>query len=283
VARRAAIVGIDGSGKSALVHRLRERIGHPPSRLVALNCPRYHDTPDAPLAELSAQLKALSDVADELGSFELKLGALYLRMTLYGPVERFLTETFAPEHLVSDRHPLVDMLAYVPLYGSKVASRLDGGALEPVLRERLGAAGPGALDAALAWHDRENRRLGRDMGFWAIAQDVVESFRQEPPEIVADFGRRFGTALPDVVVLLDVEPQEAARRLAGREAGRQELHESEQALTVVRGTYERVLQQLPELSPGIELQRVSSTGRGVDETLEELLAVAGLPAPEPVG
>jgi thymidylate kinase len=274
VPRRIAVVGIDGSGKSVLVQRLRRRYALAPGRLIAFNCPSYHDTPDAPLAELSRQLKALSDLADELRSFELKLAALYLRMTLYGPVERFFTATFAPEHVITDRHPLIDTLVYVPLYKRKVAAVLDGAALEPVLRERLA---PGAYDAARAWHDIENRRLGRDADFWAVAVDIVDTFARPPEAMLAEFSERYDTTLPDVVVLLDVDPEEAARRSAGRDGGAGELHEDEQALAVLRDTYEAVLGELAQLRPGIEVHRIANTGRGVDATLDELLAELGLP------
>jgi thymidylate kinase len=276
VPRRVAIVGIDGSGKSVLVERLRTRFEHSPGRLAAFNCPSYHDTPDAPLAELSARLKALSDVADELRSFELKLAALYLRMTLYGHVERFYTTTFAPDHLVSDRHPLVDTLVYVPLYQRKVAEVLDGAALEPVLRERL-AGCPGAYDAARGWHELENRRLRRATDFWAIAVDVVRAFAQPTETVLAEFGARYGTTLPDVVVLLDVDAAEAARRSAGRDASGGELHEDERALGMLRDTYEVVLGELAELRPEIEVHRIANGGRDLDATLAELMAELGLP------
>jgi predicted nucleic acid-binding protein len=272
-------VGIDGSGKSALVQRLQTRFASAPNRLVAFTCPSFHNTPDAPLAGLSVQLKVLSNVADELRSFELKLATLYLRMTLYGPVERFFRQTFAPDHLVSDRHPLVETLVYLPLYRRSVSGPADGAALEPVVRERLAAAGaPGAYDAARRWHDLENRRLRRDTDFWALAADVVDAFAQPPDAILAAFGRRYGTTLPDVVVLLDVDAEEAARRVAGRGSGGRELHEDEQALTVLRDNYEVMLCQLGELRPGIELLRIANGGRGIDETLAELLDELALPA-----
>jgi thymidylate kinase len=277
VPRRVAIVGIDGSGKSVLVERLRRRFAPSPGRLVALHCPSFHDSPDAPLAQLSAQLKALSDVADRLRSFELKLAALYLRMTLFGPVERFFLQTFAPEYLVSERHPLVDTLVYVPLYERYVVAALDGAALEPVLRERLAGA-PGAYDAARAWHDLENARLGRDTDFWALGVDIVKAFARPPAEVLAEFAERYRTTLPDVVVLLDVAVEQAARRSAGRDAGNGELHEDEHKLATLRDTYDVVLRQLPQLRPEIEVRRISNTDRSIDETLDALLVELGLPA-----
>jgi hypothetical protein len=276
VPRRVTIVGIDGSGKSALLQRVRERAASLPQRLVAFNCPRFHDTPNAPLAQLSSQLKAFSDVADELGSFELKLAALYLRMTLYGPVERFLLDTLAPTLLVSERHPLVDTLVYLPLYRRRVAAPLVASSVERLLRERLDARSSGAYRAVRAWHELENVRLGRDTDFWALGVEVVEAFGDSPERVVADFGVRYRTTLPDVVVLLETDVDEAARRSRGRAGHRVELHEEERALAVLRDTYDVVLGQLPGLRPAIDVHRIANVGRSIDDTMEELLAVVGV-------
>lgn len=276
--RRVAIVGIDGSGKSAVVQRLRQYTALTPNRLIAFNCPRFHDTPDAPLAGLSFNLKALSDAADDLGNFELKLAALYLRMSLYGPVERFFLDTFAPRLLVSERHPLVDTLVYVPLYRSRAVAPVDAAAVEPLLRARLDEHSPGAYPAARVWHELECRRLGRETDFWALAQDIVKAFAAPFEDVVADFGLRYRTTLPDTVVLLDVDAAEAARRLRRRDSGRLELHEDERALAVLRRTYDLVLDQLSRLRPEIEVHRIANADRGIDDTVQELLLTLGLPA-----
>ena len=274
--RRVTIVGIDGSGKSTVVERLRQCTAFAPDRLVAFSCPRFHDTPDAPLAELSAHLKAFSDVADELGSFELKLAALYLRMTLYGPVERFFLNTFASASLVSERHPLIDTLVYVPLYRSRAVTTVDAIAVEPLLRARLNEKSPDAYAAVRAWHELESRRLSREIDFWALAADVMKAFAAPLEDVMADFGARYRTSLPDTVVLLDVDVAEAARRLRGRRSGRLELHEDVRALTALRDTYDLVLDQLSRLRPEVEVHRIANVDRSVDETVEELLLAIGV-------
>lgn len=275
--RRVAIVGIDGSGKSAVVQRLRQYMALAPDRLVAFNCPRFHDTPDAPLTVLSSHLKAFSDVADDLGNFELKLAALYLRMTLYGPVERFFIDTFAPALLVSERHPIVDTLVYVPLYRSRAVTVVDAVAVEPLLRARLAEQSPDAYAAARRWHELECRRLGREADFWALGADVVRAFAAPLVEdVVADFAERYRTTLPDTVVLLDVDVAEAARRLRDRESRRLELHEDQRALAVLRDTYDLVLDQLSRLRPEIEVHRIANADRSIDDTVAELLLTLGV-------
>src|SRR5437879_13914438 len=114
--RRIAVVGIDGCGKSSVIARLGELAGDAPGSFRSITCPSFHDTPEAPLRELSRRMKAFSDATDVIGSLEAKVVALYLQMTLYGPIERFFLDTFRPSVLVCERHPIVESFVYGPFY-----------------------------------------------------------------------------------------------------------------------------------------------------------------------
>jgi hypothetical protein len=274
VTLRAAILGIDGSGKSLLVEHLRA-VGSSRSTLIAFNCPDFHHTPNAPLAALSAHLKALSDLADDLGSVSLKLTALCLRMTLYGPVERFFRETYCPACLISDRHPIIDTLVYLPLYRQRLSTAaIDGLVDVHAVREQLDAREPGAYEAICAWHRSESRRLGREAGLDSLGVELVQSLTGPLEDRIEALALRYRTTLPDVVVLLDVSIEEALRRSELR--GRRELHEERHGLTSLRDSYERVLGQLSALGPGIEVHRISNAGGSPDATVEKLLGALGV-------
>jgi len=155
--RTIAIVGIDGSGKTTVIRRMLERL---PSRwdvVGLINCPDYHEIPNAPLAQLSRDLDAFSQIADGLGDFQLKGVALYLQMTLYGPLSRFVVDTFHPRLLLSARHAVFDSLAYGSLYANIMKKPLDRARHEAALRELLphiAFATPGdALDVARTLQD----------------------------------------------------------------------------------------------------------------------------------
>src|SRR5438270_2861598 len=106
---RAALVGIDGAGKTTVARRLHER-----GRLAVIHAIRAHDDLNSPDAELSRRLALASAAADVIGRAQLKVAVLYLQLCLYGPAER--RASGAGTVLLTDRHPLIDPLVYLPLY-----------------------------------------------------------------------------------------------------------------------------------------------------------------------
>jgi thymidylate kinase len=279
---RLAVVGVDGSGKTSLVARLRERVGVE-GDLVTVHAPAFHEHPNAPFQLLSRQLQAVSLAADELALVELKAAMLYLQMTLYGAVERCMVDTFDPRVVVSDRHAVVDTLAYGALYRGLIGAALDGERLAPVLRERLAVAGaPLALDWALSYHERVSRRLGSGSDFWELPHEVAAIFEGEPAQVIAEFVRRYESRPPDAVVVLAIEPAEALARSSRRTAASSEMHENVVALTKLAALYDHALERLARELPGIAIHRIDVTGLSPDETLDAL--VATLPAAaEPAG
>ncbi len=264
---RLAIVGTDGTGKTSVVKRLRERAGVE-GELVTLHSPIFHEAPDAPLALLSRRLHAVSLAADALQLRELKAAMLYLQMTLYGVVERTLIDAYAPRVLVSDRHAVVDTLAYGPLYARMLDAVLDPAQVEPALREHLADGPPLALEATMAWHARVAARLGHDTSFWELTPEVAAVVTGPQDAMLTELARRYQTTLPDAVVLLDVPPEEALRRSATRTTPSSELHEHTAALEQLRALYGQALDDLPDT---VAVHRIDGSGLSVDETLDAVL------------
>jgi thymidylate kinase len=268
---RVAVVGVDGSGKTSAVARLRERVAIE-GDLVTLHAPAFHEHPNAPFQRLSRELKAVSLAADALGLVELKAAMLYLRMTLYGPVERCMVGLFAPRVVISDRHALVDTLAYGALYRKLIGARLDKERWEPVLRAQLAPIAPLALDSTLHHHARMARRLGAPTGFWDLAHDVAAVFEQAPSQVLAEFIRRYATEPPDAVVVFQIDPSEAfARSTQGKDAA-SEIHENAEALTRLARLYDDAISVLVSELPGTAVHRIDVTGLGIDETVDTILA-----------
>lgn len=268
-ALRVALLGIDGSGKSTLARLLAERPGDA-GRRVVLSCLRAHENPDAPLQDLSRHLDALSKEADRLDSPDLKLAVLYLQMCTYGVAERFFTRELAVRVVITERHPLIDALAYLPLY-RRAIDRVDGPDRPAVIREQLAGLSPPAVEAALAWC----RALGERPGGRAVRLDTIGAeltgLLESPAErCVAELSARLGVTAPDVAVLLDIDVDTALGRVASR-GGRPEMHERADLLARVREGYGRAL----AASGTVRVHQVPVDGRPPEDLAAEVARLIG--------
>jgi thymidylate kinase len=262
--RRIAIVGLDGCGKSSVITRMRELAPATPGAFASITCPDFHDTPDAPLHRLSRQMKAFSAGCDEIGSAEMKALSMYLQMTLYGPVERFILDTFAPDVLVCERHPLIETFVYGPLYVLLAGSNWDGGALEPAITSVVDRSGAEVFSSVSGWHASETARLGDGLTLWQRFADVASAVQARFATAVTDFAERYRTTLPDAVIWLDVPPEQAAARCAGRgHSGPAETHETPGFLAILREGYLRFQENMAREFPYVPIH-VVDTSEGVD-------------------
>ncbi len=272
--RKIAVVGIDGCGKSTVIRRFLELSPLEKEDAAVMTCPLYHNTPNSPFGELSRQMDAFSQAADLLNSFELKAAALYLQMTLYGPVESFFVETYRPRFLLSERHALIDSLAYGPFYGKMVQTEITPEKWEEPLLRKLKDFGEGIYESILDWVGTENRRLGRSVSLWTLPDDVRTLFEQPFDQTLQLLAERYQTSLPDVILLLDVSGKKAETRVIRRNDTTRELHETSSMLNSLRKSYLRVASLL---GTRVETHIIKTgSGTSIDETLEDVLQRAGL-------
>jgi thymidylate kinase len=272
--RRVTVVGVDGCGKSSFVQRLRETT-FADRDVASITCPDFHDTRNAPLQALSRQLKAFSDAADVIGSPAAKASALYLQMTLYGPVEQFFIQTYSPDVLVCERHPVVESLVYGPLYVQLGRHQPTASDDEKALRVLLEQHEPGTMGTILDWYRRHAARCGLAGGLWDVLRDVAELVEQGPEAALRGFGARYQTTLPDDVLWLDAAPELAARRCAARsESGQLEAHETPERLAFLRERYRAVRGLFEQLVPGTRFHVIEAS----DETSPDALVAAAAAA-----
>ncbi len=267
------VVGIDGSGKTSVIRRFVElsRAGRGFDRAIAMTCPRYHDTPDVPMSALSRQLDALSGSADALGSPHLKVAAMFLQMSLFGLVERFLIDAYEPAVLLSEHHAVIDSLAYGPLYGKLLRGAPDRDKLGAPLGARMAAIDPEALDGIDRWLRWEGRRLGQTLDLWALPEYALELLRLPQEALIERVARHYRTGLPDAVLVLDLPIEIAVARLSARE-GQGEIHEQADLLEALRRQYLAVPQLLAREHPEVATFVVdTSAPGGVDAVLAQVV------------
>ena len=225
---------------------------------VTLRCPQFHETPDAPLGRLSRALDTLSITADASQSYLYKSVALFLQMTLFGPIKQFFEETYAPAVLLTERHPVVDTLAYGPFYVAMMAGDAGKQVDEEVLRQQVDLTVPGGFELIECWNAWENRRLGAKGNLVDLASLVAEKLTQPLAEQLAFLTERYRTGLPDAVVMLDAPTDVLLSRLAARGGGGAELHERGMILEQIRGSYLRSFEYLRTLEQPIRIEVIDT-------------------------
>lgn len=271
-----AVVGIDGCGKTSVIRRFAELWPEARGGTLALTCPTYHETPNAPFARLSERLHRFSRAADALGSFELKGAALYLQMTLHGPVERCLLDAYRPAFLLTEHHSLVDTLAYGAIYMMMIRKHADA-ALEAPLREKLDSQAPGSYDEIVHWAALHAEQAGTPASVFELGLALATMLNRPREELITELARRYGTGLPDVLLLLDLPAQIAVERLRARGDVQGELHEQAPMLEQLRRLYHDVADYLKREHPETETFVIDAASSGsVDDTLREVMRRAGM-------
>ncbi len=272
--RTIAVTGIDGSGKSTLTKRVCEMFsGTSENDVIVMNCPGYHDTPNAPLSELSQQLDAFTKTADMLGSFELKAISLFFQISLFGNVENFLKETFQPSVLLNERHAVVDCLSYGNFYQKLLQKPLDREKLEGPLKDALEAYKPGTYNDIINWVSVLSKRTGLDFTLWKnIDKHILNTFQLKGKDLVNNLEAQFLTTLPDVILLLDVSGDMANSRVDNRDDETRELHEQAHMLEALRQEYFRVIKMINTEYPEIETHIIKSGDESsIQKSLDSLL------------
>ncbi|MFD0689988.1 hypothetical protein [Actinomadura fibrosa] len=258
---RVALVGIDGSGKSTVIRLLT---GGGAGDRAALSCLRPHENPDGPLHRLSRHLCSMSHAADRLGVPDLKLAVLYLQMCTFAVTQRFFVDELGARVVLSERHPVVDALAYLPIYRGAI-ERVTGPDRPALLRRHLAALDAGDVRAALAWCDALGRRLGRTPDPTTIAADLVRLVDLPAEERTTALTGLLGAPVPDAVVFLDIDAAEAERRVNARDRP-PELHERLDQLVRIRNGYDTALTTLE----GVRVHRILADGASPADLAAEI-------------
>lgn len=284
--RTLAIVGIDGTGKSTVCHSLFRHLARGPLRVRGFSSLQLFDDPDLPLGGLSRTFDVLSGLADERQSAPLKAVALFLGMTLFGPVERFLTETYDPDWLITERHPVIDSMVYARFYLSRIGTAIDP-ALVRCIDERFEAEGWEAdqtWDRVHAWISGLPTLDGIERDFFTLPLALQTLFALPAEELLDRLCALYRTTLPDHALLLTMPVAVADHRIAERQRrdGKpRDLHENEQALDLLQTAYHQACGQLRRLHPRLRVETHEAHGEPLETIIRAIMQEASAPIPEP--
>lgn len=260
-----AITGIDGCGKSTVIHKLIEQQKESPEKYQVFCCTNFHDTPNAPFAELSRGIDSLSQYADQQNDPTIKYVSLYLKMTLFGAIEHFYTTYYNPTILVTERHPLVGSLAYGNLY-LQMNAQLD---LEKKTTWNTDLLNQKQIpwNVILHWFNLENKRQERVLDFWELPMYLINIQKQEPTILVGTLKTLFRTSLPNKIIHFQINETIASNRVGQDKT--KEIHESKRNLIYIQKAYLKALVFLESL--GVEVQYLNVLDKSPEELTVDVL------------
>lgn len=258
-----SILGIDGSGKGGLFRQLRQQSAQEGTSFKVMTCPEYHEVPDVPHRDLSIALKNLNELGDDTGDYDLKVLALYLQMSLFGPVQNHLLASHDSQYLYTERHSIIDALVYGSFYKQMIKGPMTDGKFANLIAPALSSIDAKAVGLINDWVTTENKRLQRTTPIEGLAFEMAKLMDLPPQELIPALGQQFRTGLPDVVILLDIDPATAIARLEKR-AGVKELHEELNVLQQLQGAYQQIIDLLNQLVPTIKTVTIP-----VDNSMDE--------------
>jgi len=233
-----AVLGIDGSGKSTLARSLAQQLSLSAAACLVSDRLQFYDRgelkPLQPLVleEARGILSRYAKQAKSLARYKIpKLAELLLRDRLLSEVNRW----YAPQWVVQDGSPLLNMAAWVVLYDRQ---RLEDDTLIQAITVLAG--GQSGLS-----------RRG-------------PVFRQIPELAVLSRLGLNRLRLPRLLILLDLPASVACARIVSR-GGPRQPHETEERLALLREAYQRVA-RITALKWNLPLLVVEAA-RPLDETL----------------
>ncbi len=267
-----AITGIDGSGKSTLSEKIQASLKHcGHEETCVIRCPVFHETPNAPLSVLSQDLDAFSTIADTIKNVELKAIAQFIQLTLFGPVTDCLTNTFQPGLVIHERHAVVDCYAYGKFYETLMKIPPDQSTFESSLKKQLELYRPGAWKSILNWIDLFAERTGLSLSLWNAHHHIKDIFSKNGRALIQALETITGASLPDVLVILDADPDLAEKRIDTRNNGKEEFHEQSSHLSEIRNRYFDLMDLLKNDYPELKTTVVKmNDSKGINDTVDEI-------------
>lgn len=148
--KELTILGVDGTGKSTLTKRINEYLNEKEYSTNLLKLPRY-DTSPRPISTLGKVCDKIALLGDKKNSKELINLAYGSSLFLYRAGRKLATSP-EPDVLLSERHPVIDSLAYSTIYKHKhlvKVSKLLTGFKKPEFTIYLRADSKTCLDRIL--------------------------------------------------------------------------------------------------------------------------------------
>ena len=205
-----------------------------------------------------------SMLADREGAPILKATALFLSMTLYGDVARFVEGAYRPAVMVSERQCLADSLTYAKFYLPLLTGPLEQAHWEPLMAQALGPAGMSRLMAWVPVFQAREAQAASPVSFWALPLFIRDLFKSPPEVLLSRLKTLYHAEMPDLIILLTLSPEALAERHAQKQgAAPREIHEQAQVLAMFQAGLKQSCEALVAAHAGTRLAILDAAGQSV--------------------
>lgn len=269
---RVAVTGVDGTGKTTVIRRLREEFRSRPDLAFAFRAPQYHEDEQLPFGGLSKAIDDLSVYGDINSEVKLKALALFLSMTLYGDVERHVMSAYKPRVMFAERQCLLDTLAYARFYLPMLAQAKDSNTSSLASAFAL----PKVIQHWLPVVAKREQAIKFDLS--NLSQYLGQVFSGEPQAIVERLSRIFAAEIPNQIILLTANRENLQGRLAEKksETPVAELHEQAGTLEGLLKALRESAALLKKIAPELEVVELPTDGLSIEETVSRVKQLSKL-------
>ena len=248
-----AILGVDGAGKTTFLNQLQSELSAN-AQVQILKMPQYHLTPGTSRPNLSEALDRLSQHADRAGDPALKAMSLFLAMPLYGEAVTMLSGN--AKWIISERHPLIDSIAYSAFYKSLMGASFDWKKL----------ADFESIALVMDWAQKVMSRWLKKSDISKLPAHMAELFSNSPKELVPQLKHIYRCDYPDEAILIAVDRDMLEARLNAKGTGR-EIHEDLSTILMLQEALKATAQLVVQLSDKTKLRVIDASELKRDEIL----------------
>lgn len=229
------ITGIDGSGKSTVLSKIKEKYAKR-AGVILLPHADSRSVSDPRTAAVLRFINALSHKADQTAVPQLKAVALMSAMLIY---RKIAEEKVGFELLFCERHPLLDTPVYAGFYAAKLQPALFPPAVYQPVDEQYA---PAIADVVSLLPD--GLPAAEQPSVRHIAAFIYNTFFVQKKTDTASLQRIFATPLPDAVYFLKARPDVLFERVRKRKL--LEAHEKPEVFEKMDKAYSGRLSILSE-------------------------------------
>lgn len=257
------ITGVDGCGKSTAIDYYKSF--DQKNKYYPINAPQFFEDKTLPFYNETYLLEKIAKLADKEKNYSLKASATFCAMAYMADIIKYIKETHSPKLIITERHSLVDSIAYAKFYFNFITDdQVDIGSF--VNYDDLETIDSINQRIKKMWND-PSLNLGN------IHIKLKSVFSMDQSSLTTILERFFNLDTPDYMIMLSVT-EEAFKDRMPKDDKEKELHEESKVLLMMQSMLKSSCQSYFKDHP--QLHIIDNSNISLDEFLSKIQSIHGL-------